>query len=81
MPRMQTMTRRGWMEEGRVDGSSRAVLMKEAEKLRAPAMENWRYWIGDGRSCWTSQRAVLADKDTDKLSTEAPPDEEYLKLF
>ena len=43
MPRIQTMTRRGWMEEGRVDGSSRAVLMKEAEKLRAPAMENWRY--------------------------------------
>ena len=25
-----------------------------------------------------SERAVLASKDTDKLSTEAPPDEEYL---
>ena len=28
-----------------------------------------------------SERAVLASKDTDKLSTEAPSDEEYLKLF
>ena len=48
MPRMQTMTRRGWIEEGRVDSSS---------------------------------RAVLASKDTDKLSTKTPPYEEYLKLF
>ena len=28
-----------------------------------------------------SERAVLASEDTDRLSTEVPPDEEYLKLF
>ena len=28
-----------------------------------------------------SERVVLVSKNTDKLSTEVPPDEEYLKLF
>ena len=50
--------------------------MKEAEKLRATAMEKYLKEL-----LYQSERAVLVSKNTDKLSTEAPSDEEYLKLF
>ena len=65
------------MEEDRVDGSSRAVLMKKAEKSTG----NGELEISLKKLLDQSERAVLASEDTDRLSTEVPPDEEYLKLF
>ena len=61
--RMHSHEKEG-MGEGRTDGSSRALMMKEAEKLRAAAMEKSLKELPD-----QSERAVLVRKNTDKLST------------
>ena len=63
VPRMHSHDKEG-MGEGRTDGSSRALMMKEAEKLRAAAMEKSLKELPD-----QSERAVLVRKNTDKLST------------
>ena len=63
VPRMHNHDKEG-MGEGRTDGSSRALMMKEAEKVRAAAMEKSLKDLPD-----QSARAVLVRKNTDKLST------------
>ena len=63
VPRMHSFDPEG-MGENRTDGSSRALMVKEAEKLRAAAMDKSLIELPD-----QTVRAVLVRKNTDKLST------------